>query len=321
MFKLFKKQERLDYSFTKTDDYNTIVFIEKLLKDVLKWKILAFAMVFIAIIFVVKGKNKASFGLFSQDFIATIEMDGVIQTDKYRTKILEELSKNNNLKGVLLKINSPGGTITGSEILYDEIKKLSKKVPVYALIYDVGASGGYMIALGATKIFAYETSITGSIGVLMQSIEAAKLAEKLGIKYKIYRSVKYKAQPDPFEETSPEIDEYMQNAINESHKFFENLVMVERKISPDNIKNVANGKVFMGSEALKLHLIDEISNEENVKKKLINDIKNKYGKELDFKEISLKEDENKGFMSQIIDIIFGNDSSSSSKIQIMAIMK
>ena len=318
MFKIFKKPKKSIKSkiFLHSHSQSSIKFIEKLLADLTKWKFFAIVLLVFCAYVVAKKNNLTP----QSSFIATLEIDSIITTDSFRTKVLADLNENKNLKGVFVKINTPGGTITGSEILYNELKTLSAKVPVYALIYDLGASGGYMIALGATKIFAHQTSMTGSIGVLMQTLEAHKLAEKIGAKYKTYRSVKFKAQPDSFTETSPEIDHYMQSAINESHKFFQNLVQIERKIPKNKIANIANGKIFTGQEALNLGLIDAISNEKDVKEEIVALLKEKHNKEFKFKEISLKEEEKESFISQIINEIFQTNTENLSKKQILAIM-
>ena len=319
MFEFLKKNNKVSArkparTVAKISDYNSLSFIEKLMGDVIKWKIISALILLSAVFCYYTCHSKGS--MYSENFIAEIEIDGVIETDKFRSEALRELAENENLKGVFLKINSPGGTITGSEILYKEIKKLSVKVPVYALIYDLGASGGYMTALGATKIYSHETSITGSIGVLMQTLQLEELSKKVGVKMKVYRSVPFKAQPDSFEKTSPEVDSYMQSSIDESHKFFANLVAKERKLTPEETFNVANGKIYMGTEALRLKLIDGIAQEQEVKSALIKTV----GK-LEFEEVSLKEDEEEGFVSQIIDEILEKKSKESSKSQVMAIMK
>ena len=321
MFEFLKKNKKISVGKSKNTvakivDYNSLAFIEKLMHDLAKWKFIAFGVLLVLVLsFFWHGGGKVN-SFYSSNFIAAIEIDGVIETDKFRSKALKELAENKNLKGVFLKINSPGGTITGSEILYKEIKKLSNKVPVYALIYDLGASGGYMTALGATKIYSHETSIAGSIGVLMQTLQLEELSKKIGARVKVYRSVPFKAQPDSFEKTSSEVDFYMQTSIEESHKFFANLVAKERKLTPEEVLNVANGKIYMGSEALRLKLIDGISDEQSVKSALIKTV----GK-LEFEEVSLKEEEEEGFVSQIIDEILKKKSKESSKSQVMAIMK
>ena len=314
-FKKFWCNKNKPAKFVKVEDYNSLMLIEKLLKDLSKWKILAIFAIFALVALVIY--KKAPIGsVFSQGFIAEIEIDGVIETDKFRSKVLNELAEDKNLKGVFLKINSPGGTITGSEILYKEIKRLSAKVPVYALIYDLGASGGYMTALAATKIYSHETSITGSIGVLMQTLQLEELSKKIGAKMKVYRSAQFKAQPDSFEKTTPDIEQYMQSSVEECHKVFANLVAKERKLSQEELASVANGKIFMGIEALRLKLIDGISDETTLKNLLQKKVGN-----FEFEEISLKEDEEEGFISQIIDDILQKKSQESAKSQVMAIMK
>ena len=315
MFGIFKRKTKPSFVI-KSSDYHTVSFIEKLLSDIAKWKLLAFFFAFFVVCCVFKNDITTIFSKYKSGYIAVLELDTAIVTDKHRSKVLRELTEDKNLKGVFLKINSPGGTITGSEILYREIKKLASKVPVYSLIYDLGASGAYMTAIASTKIFAHETSLTGSIGVLMQSLDIAELSKKIGARFKTYRSGKYKGQPDSFEQRSDEIEMYMQGAITESHKFFEDLVRKERNISITDIKNIANGKIFTGVEAVSLKLIDGVSVEDDVKEKLLKET----GK-LEFKDVSLKEEEKKSFVSQLIDEIMRDQNDKSSKVQVMAIMK
>lgn len=299
-------------------DYNALTFVEKLLRDVIKWKFIAVGLLMIvALLFFKSNKDTSSLMGYGGGFVAVIDLNGVIETDSYRTKVLSDLAENKNLKGVFLKINSPGGTITGSEILYNEIKRLRDIVPVYTLIYDLGASGGYMVALGSTQIFAHESSITGSIGVLMQSLDVEGLASAIGARLKTYRSTQYKAQPDPFEKTTSAVEEYMKSTIEANHKFFAAIVSQERKIPDSHINNVANGKIFMGKEALQLQLIDGIANEVSVKKML----KEKLEKDYSFKDISIKEDERESFVSKIIDDILRKKSESAHGAKVMAIMK
>jgi protease-4 len=312
-----KKSEKIQKyaSSIQSNDYNTISFVEKLLHDVTKWKFIAIGLLLIIGLLFFKSGNKNAVNTY-KNFIAVIEIDGVIETDSYRTEILDKLVENKSLKGVFLKINSPGGTITGSEILYNEIKRLREVVPVYSLIYDLGASGGYMTALGSTQIFAHESSITGSIGVLMQSLEVEDLANKIGARMRTYRSSQYKGQPDSFKKATPEIDEYMRETIEKNHNFFSQIVVSERKIPAEQMLNIANGKIFMGKEAVALQLIDGIANEQMVKKML----EEKAGK-YDFVEVSLKKDEKTGIVSQIIDDILNGKKESLYGAKVMAVMK
>lgn len=312
---LFKTKGNTVTSYRHAD-YNTLTFVEKLLHDVTKWKLIAVALLIVAALFAFKCGKKWGSPL-GGDFIAVVEIDGVIETNSHRTKVLTELAENKNLKGVFLKINSPGGTVTGSEILYSQIKRLRDVAPVYTLIYDLGASGGYMVALGSTKIFAHESSITGSIGVLMQSLDVESLAKTIGARFKTYRSTDYKGRPDPFEKSPAAVEAYMRSTIEANHKFFASIVSKERKISDSQIGSVANGKIFIGTEALRLHLIDGISDEVTVKKMF----KEELGKDYSFKEVSVKEDEDESFVSKIIDDIFRKKNESAYGARVMAIMK
>jgi protease-4 len=273
-----------------------------------KWKNITFITAIILIVIMVKvisSDSKEDNNLTANDnFIASIDIDGIILSNKHRSKILQEISQKDNIKAVIVNINSPGGGIVGSEMLYNDIKNIAKKKPVIASLGSVAASGGYMAALGANHILAYNGTLTGSIGVIIQSSEVTKMADNLGIKFKNYKSSHLKATPSLVEKTDPIIDKAINESIQDSYKFFVNLVLTNRKtkIDKNNIDLVTDGRVFTGNQALELGLVDAIGGRDQALEYL-----KKHHKlaNLEVKEISLRKLERKW-----IDKLIGEDSMS-----------
>ncbi len=225
-----------------------------------------------------------------------------------------------NIKAVIININSPGGSIVGSEILYNNIKEISESKPVIAVLQSVAASGGYMSAIAADYIIAHNGTLTGSIGVIIQSTEITDMANKLGVTFNNYKSSHLKGTPSPFEKTDPLIDQVVNESVKDSYKFFVDLVKDARKdkIKQVNLSKVTDGRIFTGRQALELGLVDEIGS----KKEAINHLETEYQiKNLDVKHISLKKIENK-----LLEKIINKDSAigkflnkDSSQKQLMAI--
>jgi protease-4 len=214
------------------------------------------------------------------DHIASIKIEGAIFEDDYRSKILREISINNNVKAVVATINSPGGGIVGSEILYNDLKAIANKKPLVILIESVGASGAYMASIASDYIIAYNGSLTGSIGVLMESYEITNLANKLGITFNHYKSSPLKGSPSLFEKSTSQVNSVISDSISDSHQFFCNLVKQRRgkKITT----NVCDGRVFTGRQALKAGLIDSVGGKEEVAKFL-------FSKKIDIVKMPIKE--------------------------------
>jgi protease IV len=165
------------------------------------------------------------------------------------------------VKAVLLRVNSPGGTVAASQIMYDALRRFREKThkPVYAHILDLGASGGYYVACGAENITAQSTSITGSIGVLIQTVSFAGTMSKLGIKADAIKSGPMKDMASPLKEMSAEDRKVLQVMVNEFYGQFLKVVGENRKnLKPERIKELADGRVYTGQQALDLGLIDQV---------------------------------------------------------------
>ena len=237
------------------DDY--IIDRYKLKNSLNKWKFLALVFLFISIFTIFYHKSD-SVSKIKPNYIANIEISGMILQNQEMIKSLNKLSNDNNVKAVLVNINSTGGTGVGGESLYRELRRIAKNKPVVASIGEIGASAGYMVALGTDRIFAYDISLVGSIGVIIMNFEINELAKKHGINLELIKSSPLKGVPNYFEKLDNQQKEYVQNLANESNQYFIKLVKNRRNLSEEDLKAVSNGKIFIGTKAMKLKLIDQV---------------------------------------------------------------
>jgi len=179
-------------------------------------------------------------------------------------RVREELDlarKDDKVKALILRINSPGGTVTGSDLLYDEIQrfKQDRKVPVVAQLMGTAASGGYYVALAADEIHAERTTVTGSIGVIFSGFNIAGLMEKFGIENQTITSGNFKDAGSMLRRMRPEERAQLQSVINDLYARFVEVVQTGRKkLTPEQIRALADGRIFSATQAMKAGLIDEI---------------------------------------------------------------
>lgn len=195
------------------------------------------------------------------DHIARLEVHGLIVDDRERVVLIRALAENDDIKAVLVHVDSPGGTVVGSEVLYEEIRALAAVKPVVAVLGNVAASGGYIAALSADYILARGNSITGSIGVVLQWAELVELMDNLGIKIQVVKSAPLKAEPNPFTPLSEEARRSVEELVADSYDWFVGLLMARRGFDAAQAKGLADGRVFTGRQALGLQLIDGVGNE------------------------------------------------------------
>ncbi len=261
-------------------------------------------------------------GLGESDYIANIKIEGVIFEDDHRSKLLAEIANEKSIKAVIIEINSPGGGIVGSEILFNDLSLIAKNKPTVVLMDSLAASGGYMAAIASDHIIAHNGTLTGSIGVLMQVAEVTELADKIGVKFNSYKSSPIKGSPSPFEKSSPMIEAVMKESILDSYKFFSDLVKKQRaeKLNKSLEKEIFDGRIFTGRQALQAGLVDEIGGKDQAIKYLTAKLQNKNLPVEDIELIDKKE--------KIFDRIFGiipffkeAKVASQSSNKIMAIMR
>ena len=214
-----------------------------------------FATVLISIILIF------SFFLFTskkKDFIATISIEGIISNPEDTLNDLENINKSSNAKALLVNINSPGGTFVSSKELYDKIKEISKKIPVVTYMREMATSGGYLVSLASQKIFSNIGTITGSVGVILQTAEITELLEKIGINPIVIKSGKLKATPNPLEVLSENDSRYLNDVIKSMQLEFLSILSENRNIESKTLEIISDGRIFTGKQAKELNLIDFI---------------------------------------------------------------
>mgnify|MGYP003972618863 CR=1 FL=1 len=219
---------------------------------------------------------KKSSTLFSKKGIAVVDIYGPISFPQYSTNLipaganltlsqLTQIRQDDNVKGLILRINSPGGTVGASQEIYHAIKKIKdeKNIPIVAQIGDVGASGAYYAALGADTIFSNPGSLVGSIGVIIGNVSIDEFAQKYGLDYNVYKSGAYKDILSMWRESSKQEKELLQNLVDNVFEQFQADFIDSRKISKKDAEKVSQGQIYTGLQALELNLIDKIGGYED----------------------------------------------------------
>jgi protease-4 len=194
--------------------------------------------------------------------IARISVDGFIRSDQHRmADLFKRVAESTVVSGVVVSIDSPGGTTTGAEELFRGLRELSAKKPMVVFVEGTAASGGYIAALAGDHIVARETSLVGSIGVLFQYPDVSKLLTTLGVQVEEIKSAPLKAEPSPFHPTSPEARQALQDVVGDTYDWFKRIVADRRRIGGGDLATVSSGKVFSGRQGLALKLVDELGGE------------------------------------------------------------
>lgn len=193
--------------------------------------------------------------------IARVTIEGLITDDRRQLQMLERLAKSKNVAGVMLSINSGGGTTTGGEALFEAIRNVAKVKPVVAQFGTIAASAAYICGLSADHIVARGNSITGSVGVIFQWPEVSGLLEKVGVKVNEIKSGTLKAEPGLFAPISTGGRQVAEQMVAEGQQWFLGLVKARRGVDTAAIPGLEQGRVFSGREALSYKLVDEIGGE------------------------------------------------------------
>lgn len=199
--------------------------------------------------------------IHTQNYVARVTIDGVITTSPEVLKKLKELGEDNYVQAVILHVNSPGGTVGGSEALYNAFKKIAAKKPLVVVVDDYATSGAYLTAIAGEQIFANNMSILGSVGVYASYFEVTELARNLGIAMGAIKSAPLKATPNPMEKVTEEQIAAEKVVVDDMCDFFMDKVKVARNLSDAEVAEVIQAKTYSGRQALKLHLIDAIGEE------------------------------------------------------------
>ena len=201
--------------------------------------------------------------LWGGEKIAIIEIRGVIIDPQPVVEKLVKLRKNEKVKAIVLRIDSPGGAVGPAQEIYAEVRKAQKEKKVLVSVGSVAASGGYYIACGADKIMANPGSITGSIGVIVESLNVEELLQKLGLKSVVVKSGKVKDMGSPFRPMTDEEKKLLQGVLDSVHDQFIRAVAEGRNLPLEKVRELADGRIFSGEQARALGLVDELGNFED----------------------------------------------------------
>ena len=240
-----------------------IVDRRRLRRKLTFWRVAGFLAV-IALIAVVVTLGAAQQGgtLIPQAQIARVSISGFIAESRAENEMLATLAKDPMVKGVIVSINSTGGSTTGGEALYEGLRKVAAAKPTVATVGTFGASAAYMAAIASDHIVARRTSITGSIGVLFELPQVSDLLDKIGVKIESIKSAPLKAEPNPFSPPSDAARAVIQGVVTDTFNWFVGIVADRRHLAHDQALTLADGRIYTGQQALDAKLIDEIGGED-----------------------------------------------------------
>jgi protease-4 len=249
-------------------------------QKMLAWALLFLCFISIPVAIFSKGKTtsdvdspspKSKMSMLRQDHLMVLRLDGMIYNDEagssffdrnsptYIRKKFRAAADDSHIKGILLRVNSPGGTVAMSQEILSAVQSAQKKnIPVVVSMGDVAASGGYYIACSADRIFAEPGTLTGSIGVIMHLLNLSEIEKKIGIQPLVIKSGAMKDIGTMDRAPTPEERELLQSIIMDSYDMFVTAISAGRKMPKDAVKKLADGRIYSGRQALSAKLIDEL---------------------------------------------------------------
>lgn len=227
-----------------------------------RWRVAAFAVAAISIVWFGYSQFGRDVVVEHQAHIARLEVRGVIAGERTTLDLIKRV-KDSKARAALVVIDSPGGTVAGSDELYSALLDLSATMPVVAVVDGMAASGGYIAALASDHIIARRTSIVGSIGVLFQYPNVVKLLDTLGVKMEGVKSSPLKAAPNPVETTTPEARAALEAVVMDTFAWFKDIVRERRHLSDAELALVSDGRIFTGKQGLALKLVDGLGDDKD----------------------------------------------------------
>jgi protease-4 len=202
---------------------------------------------------------------FGKAHLARLTVSGIISDDRKLDEMVRKLADNDSVKALIVAIDSPGGSVAGGEGLHDAIAQVALKKPVVAVMGGTAASAGYMVAVPAARIFAREGTLTGSIGVLLETGEASGLLKMLGIGAEAITSGPLKDQPSFIRPLTPEGRDVLHGLVMDMYDQFVGMVATGRHMDADRVRQLADGRAYTGRQALQLGLVDAIGGEHDAR--------------------------------------------------------
>ncbi|HUW74167.1 MAG TPA: signal peptide peptidase SppA [Methyloceanibacter sp.] len=241
-------------------DAESVIERRRLKRRVTIWRIAAvvLGLLFLGVI-MLSDRQVGSAGILPH--VARISVAGIITDDRKLLELIDRVGNADQVKAVILDINSPGGTTTGGEAVYDAIRRLTEKKPVVATCGTLATSAAYIVALATDRIFVYGNTITGSVGVIFQWANVTELLKTIGIEVDQVKSGPLKAVPNPFEPTDERARAVTKDMVEDAKVWFVDLVEKRRKIQPSAIPGLTEGRIYSGRQAVDYKLVDQIGDE------------------------------------------------------------
>jgi len=216
---------------------------------------------FFVLLLVVSRMDEIPYGRGER--VAVISVTGLISDSESTIEQLKKFVKDDSVKAIVLRINSPGGGVAPSQEIYEEVKKARAKKPVLSSMGALAASGGYYIACATQRVYANPGTITGSIGVIMPFMNVKDLVEKIGLKGMTVKSGVFKDMGSPMRDMTPQERELLQGVVDNVHLQFVNAVADGRNLEREDVRRIADGRIFTGEQAKELGLVDVLGNLED----------------------------------------------------------
>ena len=218
------------------------------------WRVFGVVALLIVAFSFVPRSDYGGFG----DHVARLKVSGIILNDSARDTALRMAAKQKDIRALIVEINSPGGTFVGGEALFRYLREIARNKPVVAVLGGTATSAAYMAAIGSDYIIARNGTITGSIGVIMQTADITNMLSKLGIKPETIKSGPLKAQPNPLENFTPDARGVVKELIHDLYVSFIEMVETRRGMTKKTVMALADGRVFSGRQALDNGMVDAI---------------------------------------------------------------
>ncbi len=220
--------------------------------------LLLIGVVFFSLIYLLGVSKGVGSSLNFQLKVGVVRIEEVIADSKEIIEQIEELADDDDVRAVVLRIDSPGGGVAVSQEIYRAVRKLQPKKKVIVSMGSVAASGGYLIAAAADRIVANPGTITGSISAVMHFADVQELMKKVGVRSSVIKSGKFKDIGSPVRDMTDEEKRLIQDIVDDIYDQFVRTVSEDRKIPLEKIKSLADGRIFSGRQALQLKLVDEL---------------------------------------------------------------
>ncbi|NWG46395.1 MAG: signal peptide peptidase SppA [Alphaproteobacteria bacterium] len=239
-----------------TLDADALVARRQLKRQLGIWRIVAVLALVAALL-----AGLATSGALDKPHIAVVPVFGVIYGDTALLDAIDAARDDDHVKAVIVDIDSPGGGTAASEELYVALRRVAEVKPVVAVMRSMAASGGYIVAIAGDRIFAQGNTVTGSIGVLFQSLEVSELMDTIGVSVEEVKSSPLKAEPSGFAPMSEEARAAVASIVTDTYDWFVGLVDERRPLSEEEVRIIADGRIYTGRQALAIGLVDAIGTE------------------------------------------------------------